>query len=212
MAIGLLSFVHGWADALCLKQFNCFASMMTGNVITFFSAIGAINFSAGCVNGGMATLYVVGAVAYCALDGSTDFARRWAIIPALGAVPFVAHDAAFMLIDVSDGPFPIPLPVLLLPLGFGFFNAASARATGGVTTYMMTAHLHKIASGIGSCQPACQARTSALVVGSFAAGALVRSSVPVALEAMGVDLASTCEFSMIGLAVAALLLSQRASL
>merc|ERR1712224_414293 len=97
------------------------------------------------------------------------------IIPALCAVPFVAHDAAFMLFDVSDGPdgpFPIPLPVLLLPLGFGFVDAASARATGGVTTYMMTAHLHKIASGIGSCQPACQARTSALVVGSFAAGAL----------------------------------------
>lgn len=136
------AFFAGLSDVLCQSHYNCFANMMTGNVIWSMTAISRAKWIDARFYLSVVLTYVIGIAAYRALDMRRQSA---ASRPAAAA-------GALLLLFASRDLAAWSLPsmrwhMLLLTVGFAFINAISAEELRTVTC-MITGHAQKVGNSL----------------------------------------------------------------
>lgn len=136
------AFFAGVADVLCQSHYNCFANMMTGNVIWAMTACGKARWVDARFYLSVVLTYVVGIAAYRTLDMRRQSTASRPVA-AIGAVLllFAARDLAAWSLPHARWH------VLLLAAGFAFINAISTGELGTVTC-MITGHAQNVGNSL----------------------------------------------------------------
>ena len=142
LLVGGLAFFAGVSDVLCQSHYNCFANMMTGNVIWTMTALSRAKWLDARFYLSVVLTYVVGIAVYRTLDMRRQSAASRPAA-ALGALLllFAARDLAAWSLPGTRWH------VLLCTVGFAFINAISAEELGTVTC-MITGHAQKVGNSL----------------------------------------------------------------
>ena len=135
----MLSFVAGWFDVVCFKQYKCYANMMTGNTVNLCYKVG--NREALDVSFLLATItnYCGGFTAFKYLD--TKLNGRGSCS---SAAPLIF--ALFALSDALRERFPAARwHMISMAFACGMINSASAEKAK-LVTMAVTAHYQSLSS------------------------------------------------------------------
>ena len=198
-----LAFLSGWVDAVSLKLYGCYVTMMTGPVVNIALALADASFAKVRYFALIIGAYMCGASLYRFLELRRDGQRMPLAVAPLLLGLFVATDLMTLLFPSSR------LPGLLLACGYGLINTLSLGVCKTITC-MLTGHMQNVGNAVvdtalgrslGAARERILARSS-IVLAAFVAG--------VSLSALSRNLPVVAAnpllhgFSLVGLAYALL--------
>lgn len=199
-----LAFLFGVSDVICVApcytDVRCFGSMMTGNIISLASALGALQWADAGFFAAVIANYMGGVVMFRRIDATR---RRRSSLRFSAGIVF----GLFCACDLLAARAGTRWPMLPLALGFGALNAISSEATGAITS-MVTGHLQKLSVFVADALAGERqrsppgARQSLVVLLTFAAGVGVAVGSAARLP---ITLARSPQVACLGLGFAALL-------
>jgi uncharacterized membrane protein YoaK (UPF0700 family) len=149
-----ISYVNGWMDSICLRRYNCFATMMVGNQLTLGNAVGGYIFTD--LQSESITLpdpiyyttlilsFMLGVAFFRVFDNRFDFQPRHFGITVF--VWIVAHDLAEAIIVSIHGAPNQWLALSLAPV-FGIQDAIMTKGAFGFLPWCTTGNMVIVADG-----------------------------------------------------------------
>mmetsp|Transcript_41182 Transcript_41182/g.74233 ORF Transcript_41182/g.74233 Transcript_41182/m.74233 type:complete len:341 (-) Transcript_41182:62-1084(-) len=189
----IMAFLAGYSDVICLQKFHCYATMMTGNVISMSMALAERKWNDALWRLSLVGSYVIGAASVRSIEMScrqrimaseSQSSSQKSNHPHLKIVaPIVA--AVFAIADklligsssiISDGQ---KWNLALLALGYGMVYASANQALNATITQLVTGHITKLGSAVsdrflpgGARQWNKGVVTSVCILGSFIVGGI----------------------------------------
>jgi uncharacterized membrane protein YoaK (UPF0700 family) len=134
-----LSFVAGWFDVVCFKQYKCYSNMMTGNTVNLCYKVGGLESADVSFLAAAIVHFCGGFTAFKFVDMKL---KNRGSCTAIAPVIF----AFFALADVLRAKFPTSRwHMLFLAFACGMVNSISAEK-GKIVTNMMTGHFQNLSS------------------------------------------------------------------
>jgi uncharacterized membrane protein YoaK (UPF0700 family) len=135
----------GCSHVLCIKRFQCYAAMMTGNIIGLGVALAEANMSEAKFRSSLLGSFFAGTICARALESRSvvckDKQHHKVVAPiAVGA---------FAIADrIPDGQ---KRKLVLLSAAYGLVYASANQALNATITQLMTSHVTKLGAAISDC-------------------------------------------------------------
>lgn len=195
----LAAYMMGTAAVVCQNRFDCFASVMTGHIISLVTAVTEFEWKDVAKHGSMLTGFGTGVALFRRVDVNIKnkfelHCRQPApnVKPVSPSNAVVAAPLILALLCSADIVFHLSrndsaisstllgailrhLSLPILSLAFGFCNAAASDATGGVITFAMTGHATAVFRSLADGGITGKARTSARALAGFVSGVALAS-------------------------------------
>uniref|UniRef100_A0A7S4HWA5 H(+)-exporting diphosphatase n=1 Tax=Odontella aurita TaxID=265563 RepID=A0A7S4HWA5_9STRA len=191
----LTAYMMGVSMIVCDRRYDCFATVMTGQIINLMSSMAQLQWREVAKCASILAGFGSGVALFRTVDVSikknyefhskqivSKTARPISPSKAVVVAPLVLGliclaDIIFVMSLNSDsvgsaavGSIVRHLPLPSLGMAFGFCNSAASDASGGIITYAMTGHTTTIFRSLADGGLVGKARTSAKALAGFAAG------------------------------------------
>lgn len=222
----IFAFLAGYSNVLCYSKFQCYATMMTGNIVTMSIYLGEQQWKDALWRCTFVVCFLVGSVISRVIElggqrcsssssssrsGMTVSQQKQNHCKVIAPIVIVIFAIAEKLLSStssssSEGKYKIVIPILAL--GYGMVYATANRALNATMTQLLTGHVTKLGSSFsdyligGGSKPWSGKKEvimSSCILASFVSGGVVGSRL-LALVATGFPL-----FALLGLVYALVL-------
>jgi len=168
----IFAFLAGYSNVLCYHKFQCYATMMTGNIVTMSIFLAEQQWNDALRRLIYVTCYLVGSVISRAIElggqrcsssstssgsGKTESQQQKqhykVIAPMVVAIFAIAEKILSSSSSSSEVKYNIVIPILAL--GYGMVYATANRALNATMTQLLTGHVTKLGSSFSDYLICC---------------------------------------------------------
>ena len=190
----IMASLAGCSDAICYKRFNCYAAMMSGNVVTLSIAIAERQWKDVMWKASLIGSYLLGSASVRSIE--TFVSRRFTsesptsqakqrqhhkVVAPIVVVVFAIANEILLKNDDDSHVTKLAEGYALLAWGYGMVYATANKALNGTITQLLTGHITKMGTAISDVlfgrsitdTTKDMYRFSACILGSFIIGGII---------------------------------------
>ena len=190
----IMASLAGCSDAICYKRFNCYAAMMSGNVVTLSIAIAERQWKDVMWKASLIGSYMLGSASVRSIE--TFVSRRFTseyptsqakqrkhhkVVASIIVVVFAIANEILLKNDDDSHVTKLAEGYALLAWGYGMVYATANQALNGTITQLLTGHITKMGTAISDVlfgrsitdTTKDMYKFSACILGSFIIGGII---------------------------------------
>ncbi|KAL9186266.1 hypothetical protein ACHAXT_005504 [Thalassiosira profunda] len=175
-----MAFLAGYSDVICVRQFNCYAAMMSGNVVVTSMALAEKKWTEALGRLSLIGSYLLGAASVRSIElihrrsaeSETKSNQHLTMVAPIVAVIFAIANHLVMGLHSDSQKWKLAL----LAFGYGMVYASANQALNATITQLLTGHIVKLGTAVSdrfvgtTRQWNAGSLLSLCILGSFIAG------------------------------------------